>query len=95
MYEGIYLVFIRSLCIFVDILTVCYTFILFNIKYEYNITSNTILFFWIQRHLGVHSFVKDSDIFFIQCIGYNRSFDRLYRLLGKQTLDNMYDKHCL
>jgi len=27
MYEGIYLVFIRSLCIFVDILTVCYTFI--------------------------------------------------------------------
>jgi len=29
MYEGIYLVFIRSLCIFVDILTVCYTFIRF------------------------------------------------------------------
>jgi len=29
MYEGIYLVFIRSLCIFVDILTVCYTFIHF------------------------------------------------------------------
>jgi len=27
MYKGIYLVFIRSLCIFVDILTVCYTFI--------------------------------------------------------------------
>ena len=27
MYEGIYLVFMRSLCIFVDILTVCYTFI--------------------------------------------------------------------
>ena len=46
MYEGIYLVFIRSLCIFVDILTVCYTFILFfNIKYEYNITlrgDNTV-----------------------------------------------------
>ena len=39
MYEGIYLVFIRSLCIVVDILTVCYTFIHFhNIKYEYNIT---------------------------------------------------------
>jgi len=36
MYKGIYLVFIRSLCIFVDILTVCYTFI--HIKYEYNIT---------------------------------------------------------
>jgi len=29
MYEGIYLVFMRSLCIFVDILTVCYTFIHF------------------------------------------------------------------
>jgi len=29
MYGGIYLVFIRSLCIFVDILTVCYTFIHF------------------------------------------------------------------
>ena len=27
LYEGIYLVFIRLLCIFVDILTVCYTFI--------------------------------------------------------------------
>ena len=39
MFEGIYFVFIRSLCIFVDILTVCYTsFIFFNIKYEYNIT---------------------------------------------------------
>ena len=39
MYEGIYLVFIRSLCIFVDILTVYFTFIHFlNIKYEYNIT---------------------------------------------------------
>ena len=30
MYEGIYLVFIRSLCIFVDILTICYTFIHFR-----------------------------------------------------------------
>jgi len=29
MYEEIYLVFMRSLCIFVDILTVCYTFIHF------------------------------------------------------------------
>jgi len=29
MYEGIYLVFIRSLCILVDILTVYYTFIHF------------------------------------------------------------------
>ena len=29
MYEGIYLFFVRSLCIFVDILTVCYTFIHF------------------------------------------------------------------
>jgi len=29
MYEGIYLVFIRSFGIFVDILTVCYTFIHF------------------------------------------------------------------
>ena len=29
MYEGIYLVFMLSLCIFVDILTVCYTFIHF------------------------------------------------------------------
>ena len=39
MYEGIYLVFIHSLCIFVDILTVCYTSVIFfNIKYEYNIT---------------------------------------------------------
>ena len=39
MYEGIYLDCIRSLCIFVDILTVCYMFIHFiNIKYEYNIT---------------------------------------------------------
>ena len=38
MYKGIYLVFIRLLCLFVDILTVCYTFIFFNIKYEYNIT---------------------------------------------------------
>jgi len=27
MYEGTVSVFIRSLCIFVDILTVCYTFI--------------------------------------------------------------------
>jgi len=42
MYKGIYLVFIRSLCIFVDILTVCYTFIFFNIKYEYNITLNDL-----------------------------------------------------
>jgi len=41
MYEEIYLVFIRSIFIFVDILTVCYTFIHFlNIKYEYNITLN-------------------------------------------------------
>ena len=39
MYDGIYLVFIRSLCIFVDILTVC-SFIFFNIKYEFNITLN-------------------------------------------------------
>jgi len=38
MYEGIYLVFIRSLCIFVDILTVIRSFIFFNINYEYNIT---------------------------------------------------------
>ena len=39
MYEGIYLVFIHLLCIFVDILTVYYTsFIFFNIKYQYNIT---------------------------------------------------------
>ena len=30
MYEGIYLVFIRSICIFFDILTVCYTFIHFR-----------------------------------------------------------------
>jgi len=29
MYEVIYLVFIRSLCVFVDILIVCYTFIHF------------------------------------------------------------------
>jgi len=29
MYEGIYSAFIRSLCIFIDILTVCYTFIHF------------------------------------------------------------------
>jgi len=29
MYEGIYSAIIRSLCIFVDILTVCYTFIHF------------------------------------------------------------------
>ena len=42
MYEGIYLVFIRSLCKFVDILTVCYTsFIFFNINYEYNITLSS------------------------------------------------------
>jgi len=46
MYEGIYLVFIRSLCIFVDKLTVCYTFIhFFNIKYEYNITLRIVLLF--------------------------------------------------
>ena len=39
MYEGINMVFIHSLCIFVDILTVCLrSFIFFNIKYEYNIT---------------------------------------------------------
>ena len=38
MYDGIYLVFIRSLCIFVDILR---SFIFFSIKYEYNITLNT------------------------------------------------------
>ena len=42
MYEGIYLVFIRSLCIFVDVLTVCYTFIFFNIKSEYNITLKCV-----------------------------------------------------
>jgi len=36
--EGIYSAFIHSLCIFVDILTVCYTFIhLSNIKYEHYI----------------------------------------------------------
>jgi len=29
MYKGIYLFFIRSLCIFVDTLTVCYTLIHF------------------------------------------------------------------
>jgi len=29
MYEGIYSAFKRSLCIFVDILTVCYTFVPF------------------------------------------------------------------
>jgi len=29
MYEGIYSTCIRSLCIFVDILTLCYTFIHF------------------------------------------------------------------
>jgi len=37
MYQGIYIysAFICSLCIFVDILTVCYIrFILFNIKYD-------------------------------------------------------------
>jgi len=50
MYEGIYLVFILSLCIFVDILTVCYTsFIFFNIKYEYNITLK------IACQLGVNN----------------------------------------
>jgi len=39
MYEGIYLVFIHSLCIFVDILmSIIHSFIFFNIKYEYNIT---------------------------------------------------------
>ena len=40
MYEWIYLVFIRSLCIFVEILTVIRSFIFFYIKYEYNITLN-------------------------------------------------------
>jgi len=38
MYKGIYSAFIRSLCIFVNILTVCYTFIFINIKYEHSIT---------------------------------------------------------
>ena len=42
MYEEIYLVFIRSLCIFVDILPVIRSLIFFNIKYEYNITLNDI-----------------------------------------------------
>ena len=51
MYEVIYLVFIRSLCILVDILTVCYAFVLFfNIKYEYNITSIfRIWIFWLDE----------------------------------------------
>ena len=31
MYEGIYSTFIRSFCIFVDILTLCYTFIQYQI----------------------------------------------------------------
>jgi len=46
MYKGIYLVFMRSLCIFVDILTVCYAFVHF--KDEYNITLS--LFF---SHVGL------------------------------------------
>ena len=48
MYDGIYLVFIRSLCIFVDILTVIRLFIFFNIKYEYNITLKVV---WDQFNL--------------------------------------------
>ena len=43
MCKGIYLAFIRSLCIFVDMLYV-YSFI-FNIKYEHSVTLNTWLFF--------------------------------------------------
>ena len=63
MYEGIYLVFIRSLCIFVDILTVYYTFIFFNIKYEYNITlrnktSEPVVYrdnkTWVRVRVGVN-----------------------------------------
>ena len=38
MYEEIYSVYIRILCIFVGILTVIRLFIFFNIKYEYSIT---------------------------------------------------------
>ena len=57
MYEGIYSVFIRSLCILVDILTVCYSrlLIFFNIKYEHSITLN------------IHRFITHSVYNFDYC----------------------------
>jgi len=58
MYEGIYLDCIRSICIFVDILTVC-SFIFFNIKYEYNITVCSTV--WKQNtYLKSYNFVLQS-----------------------------------
>ena len=43
MYEGIYLVFIRSLCILLIYkLSVILSFIFFNIKFEYNITLRIV-----------------------------------------------------
>jgi len=61
MYEVIYLVFIRSLCIFVDIylLSVIRSFIVFNIKYEYNITLSKSYIFLLYVLLSVdNNFVQ-------------------------------------
>jgi len=55
MYEGIYSTIIRSLCMFIDIFTVCYTFIhFFNIKYEHSITLRAISYFqsFISKYIS-------------------------------------------
>ena len=56
------MVFIRSICIFVDILTVIRSFIFFNIKYEYNIALSIYRVFTVLV-LVVYVVLYENDNF--------------------------------
>ena len=82
MYQGIYLVIIRSLCIFVDILTV---FTFFNIKYEYNITLRYFHFLYLEKCRSHHIL----NILYLLKFKHICFFIYLFRLTSTGSIGNL------